>query len=215
MSSTVHAGDVARNIHLWTTGDMKFSLFTATEKSPVLLAFFPCAFTKHENKVWGLACVKIGIAMEIFPSNQARERENDTRFSSTQKNVPSRVISSFWVYFWSPIESARRGSVENKWAQWSHCFEKHSRLDSRQVLNGINDKYNKLYKDLNVRVVGISTDTHWTLDAYQQQKNIKFEMASDFNKEAARAYGILVDKYSSYGYNGVAKEACFLIAFDQ
>ena len=45
------AGDAAKNIHLWTTDSAKFSLFTATETSPVLLAFFPCAFTKHENKV--------------------------------------------------------------------------------------------------------------------------------------------------------------------
>ena len=47
------------------------------------------------------------------------------------------------------------------------------------------------------------------------KKNIRFEMASDFNKDAAKIYGILIDKYSSYGYNGVAKEACFLIAFDK
>ncbi len=51
MSSTVQAGDVAKNIHLWTTDSTRFSLFTATEISPILLAFFPCAFTKHENKV--------------------------------------------------------------------------------------------------------------------------------------------------------------------
>ena len=51
MSKTVQAGDIAKNIHLWTTDDKKFSLFTATEESPVLLIFFPCAFTKHENKV--------------------------------------------------------------------------------------------------------------------------------------------------------------------
>ncbi|CAF0807132.1 unnamed protein product [Adineta steineri] len=133
MSNKIQAGDVAKNIHLWTTENTKFSLFTATEKLPVLLAFFPCAFTKHENK----------------------------------------------------------------------------------ILNGINDKYNKLFKDLNVRIIGISTDTHWTLDAYKNEKNIRFEMASDFNKDAAKAYGILIDKYSSYGYNGVAKEACFLIAFDK
>ncbi|CAF0860264.1 unnamed protein product [Rotaria sordida] len=133
MSKIVQAGDVAKNIHLWTTESTRFSLFTATEKSPVLLAFFPCAFTKHENK----------------------------------------------------------------------------------VLNGLNEKYNKLFKDLNVRIIGISTDTHWTLNAYKIQKTIKFEMASDFNKDAAKTYGILMDKYSSYGYNGVAKEACFLIAFDK
>jgi glutaredoxin-dependent peroxiredoxin len=84
-----------------------------------------------------------------------------------------------------------------------------------QVLNTINDRYDQLFKDLNVRIVGISTDTHWTLNAYQNQKHIRFEMASDFNKEASTAYGILVDKYSSYGYNGVAKDACFLIAFDK
>jgi peroxiredoxin len=90
-----------------------------------------------------------------------------------------------------------------------------SLIHFRQVLNGINDQYNKLFKDLNVRIIGISTDTHWTLGAYKNEKNIKFEMASDFNKDAAKAYGILIDKYSSYGYNGVAKEACFLIAFDK
>ena len=86
---------------------------------------------------------------------------------------------------------------------------------SLQVLYGLNEKFNKLFKDLNVRIVGISTDTHWTLGAYQHEKKIKFEMASDFNKDAAKAYGILMEKYSSYGYNGVAKEACFLIAFDK
>lgn len=51
MSKAVQAGDKAKNIHLWTNESTKFSLFTATDKSPVLLAFFPCAFTKHENKV--------------------------------------------------------------------------------------------------------------------------------------------------------------------
>ena len=79
----------------------------------------------------------------------------------------------------------------------------------------MSDKFQKLYKDLNVRIVGISTDTHWTLAAYKNEKKIKFEMASDFNKDAAKAYGILMDKFSSYGYNGVAKEACFLIALDK
>ena len=50
-NNKLQAGDLAKNIHLWTTETTKFSLFTATEKSPVLLVFFPCAFTKHENKV--------------------------------------------------------------------------------------------------------------------------------------------------------------------
>lgn len=83
------------------------------------------------------------------------------------------------------------------------------------MLNGLSDKFNKLYKDLNVRIIGISTDTHWTLAAYKNEKKIQFEMASDFNKDAAKAYRILMDKFSSYGYNGVAKEACFLIALDK
>lgn len=82
-------------------------------------------------------------------------------------------------------------------------------------MNGINHHFDDLFKDLNVRVIGISTDTHWCLAAYQKEKKIKFELASDFNKDAAKAYGILIDKYSSFGYNGVSKEACFVIAFDR
>lgn len=152
MTSQLQAGDPARNIHVWTTDSSKFSLFTATEASPVLLLFFPCAFTKHENKV-----------RQIAAAAAARVTERRTV----------------------------------------------------QILNSVNDKYSKLFKTANVRIVGISTDTHWTLAAYKEQKNIRFELASDFNKEAAKAYGILIDKYSSYGYNGIAKEACFLIAYDK
>ena len=41
-------------------------------------------------------------------------------------------------------------------------------MDFVKILQSINEIYNKLFKNLNVRIIGISTDTHWTLNAYKK-----------------------------------------------
>jgi peroxiredoxin (alkyl hydroperoxide reductase subunit C) len=67
------------------------------------------------------------------------------------------------------------------------------------------------FKERNVRVVGVSVDSHFTHLAWKNTPvekgglgNVQFPMVADLNKTIARAYGVLLD-------GGVALRGTFLI----
>lgn len=63
----------------------------------------------------------------------------------------------------------------------------------------------------NIRIVGISVDSLFSLRAFAQTYNLPFLLLSDFNKKVARMYGVLHDRWVGYGYSGVAKRSVFLV----
>lgn len=67
------------------------------------------------------------------------------------------------------------------------------------------------YSGLGARVVGISVDSVYALKVFSQTYNLPFPLLSDFNKKAAKAYGVLQDPWVGHGYKGVAKRSIFVI----
>lgn len=67
----------------------------------------------------------------------------------------------------------------------------------------------KMYNSLHATVFGISVDSHHTLREFKKQYNLNFELLSDFNKEASRAYNSFYEEFK--GMKGVAKRAAFVI----
>jgi peroxiredoxin len=67
-----------------------------------------------------------------------------------------------------------------------------------------------LYNGMNAEVIGISVDSLFTLDRFKKENNLNFTLLSDFNKEAATAYGTL---YESFVFDmlGVAKRSAFVV----
>jgi glutaredoxin-dependent peroxiredoxin len=68
----------------------------------------------------------------------------------------------------------------------------------------------KMYRSLDVTVIGISVDSIFTLKAFKKVRNLNFRLLSDFNKEVSRQYDVLCDNY--YGMKGVSKRASFVIS---
>lgn len=66
------------------------------------------------------------------------------------------------------------------------------------------------YNALNAEVIGISVDSLFTLDRFKKEHNLNFTLLSDFNKEAATAYGCLYDSFV-FDMLGVAKRSAFVI----
>ena len=66
------------------------------------------------------------------------------------------------------------------------------------------------YNNLNAEVLGISVDSLFTLDRFKKENNLNFTLLSDFNKEAATAYGCLYDSFV-FDMHGVAKRSAFVI----
>ncbi|MEO6832247.1 MAG: redoxin domain-containing protein [Chitinophagaceae bacterium] len=66
------------------------------------------------------------------------------------------------------------------------------------------------YNDMNAQVFGISVDMPFTLGEFKKQQNLNFPLLSDFNKEAATAYGSIYDSWLM-GLKGVAKRSAFVI----
>ena len=64
-------------------------------------------------------------------------------------------------------------------------------------------------KGLNAKVLGISTDTFFTLKAWGDQQNLGFPLLSDYNKEAIQAYRVV--NPDMIGLKNISKRAVFVI----
>lgn len=68
----------------------------------------------------------------------------------------------------------------------------------------------KMYEQLDVKPLGISVDSLYTLARYKKDQNLNFPLLSDFNKEVSQLYGSLYESFS-YQMKGVSKRSAFLI----
>jgi glutaredoxin-dependent peroxiredoxin len=64
-------------------------------------------------------------------------------------------------------------------------------------------------KGLNANVLGISTDTFFTLKAWGDQQKLGFPLLSDYNKEAIQVYGVV--NPDMIGLKNISKRAVFVI----
>lgn len=67
------------------------------------------------------------------------------------------------------------------------------------------------YDNTHARVFGISVDSLYTLRKFKAEQNLNFALLSDFNKEAAKAYGVLYETFPPFDMQGVSKRAAFVI----
>lgn len=65
------------------------------------------------------------------------------------------------------------------------------------------------YEGLNAQVLGVSVDSPFTLAKFKEDQSYQFPLLSDFNKEAAAAYGALYEDF--LGLKGIAKRSAFVI----
>lgn len=69
------------------------------------------------------------------------------------------------------------------------------------------------YASLNADVIGISVDGPFAQEAWAQKEKIGITLASDLNKTAAKAYGVLVDDLGGLipGFGSTSARAAFVI----
>ncbi|MCE2786819.1 MAG: redoxin domain-containing protein [Bacteroidota bacterium] len=67
-----------------------------------------------------------------------------------------------------------------------------------------------LYSNDKANVVAISVDLPFTLAKFKEEQKLNFDLLSDFNKEASRAYGAIYEDWI-LGLKGVAKRAAFVV----
>lgn len=68
------------------------------------------------------------------------------------------------------------------------------------------------FRRLNAQVFGISVDTHYTQQVFALEKELDFDLLSDFNREAMAAYGIEIEEFN--GYRGIARRSIFVVGPD-
>ena len=68
-----------------------------------------------------------------------------------------------------------------------------------------------IYNDLNTTVYGISVDSVFSLRKFREEQNLNFDLLSDFNREASKAYGCLYPAEFILGMQGVSKRASFIV----
>lgn len=68
-----------------------------------------------------------------------------------------------------------------------------------------------IYNNTNAKVFGISVDSLFTLDKFKTEQNLNFPLLSDFNKEAAKAFGVLYETFPVFDMQGVSKRAAYVI----
>jgi len=68
-----------------------------------------------------------------------------------------------------------------------------------------------VYNNTEAVVFGISVDSLFTLDKFKKEQNLNFQLLSDFNKEASKAYDVLFETFPAFGMQGVSKRAAFVI----
>lgn len=67
------------------------------------------------------------------------------------------------------------------------------------------------YNNSNVKVLGISVDSVFTLDKFKKEQGYNFPLLSDFNKEASQTYDSIYDSFTDMNMKGVSKRSAFLI----
>ena len=65
------------------------------------------------------------------------------------------------------------------------------------------------YESLNADVIGVSVDSPFSQEAWANKEGIKVKLASDLNKSAAKAYGVLLEDLAGFG--AVSARAAFVI----
>jgi peroxiredoxin len=68
-----------------------------------------------------------------------------------------------------------------------------------------------LYNNTNAQVLGVSVDSLFVLGKYKAEQNLNFPLLSDFNKAAAKAYGVLYETFPAFEMQGVSKRAAFVV----
>ena len=71
-----------------------------------------------------------------------------------------------------------------------------------------------VYNNANATVLGISVDSLFTLDKFKAEQNLNFPLLSDFNKQAATAFGVLYETFPAFEMAGVSKRAAFVVDKD-
>ena len=67
------------------------------------------------------------------------------------------------------------------------------------------------YNIANAQVLGLSVDSLFTLGKFKAEQHLNFPLLSDFNKEAAKSYGVLYEVFPAFELQGVSKRAAFVI----
>jgi len=67
-----------------------------------------------------------------------------------------------------------------------------------------------LYEKSNAVVLGISVDSPYTLIKFKEDLHLNFDLLSDFNKEASKAYECMYETFA-LGCKGVSKRSAFVI----
>lgn len=65
------------------------------------------------------------------------------------------------------------------------------------------------WERVGAKVLGISIDSPFVNRRFAEETRVPFPLLSDFNKEAAAAYGVLYPEF--YGMRGVSKRAAFVV----
>ena len=68
------------------------------------------------------------------------------------------------------------------------------------------------FTKVNAKVLGVSTDTFFTLKAWGDQQNLGFPLLSDYNKDVINKYGVV--NPDMIGLKNIAKRAVFVIDKD-
>ena len=69
------------------------------------------------------------------------------------------------------------------------------------------------YNSMNATVFGISVDSLFSLKKFKEEQNLNFDLLSDFNKEASKAYDCLYPEFIN-GMKGVSKRSAYIIDKD-
>jgi peroxiredoxin len=68
-----------------------------------------------------------------------------------------------------------------------------------------------LYNTTDAEVLGVSIDSLFVLGKFKSDQNLNFPLLSDFNKAAAKAYGVLYEIFPVFEMQGVSKRAAFVV----
>ncbi len=67
------------------------------------------------------------------------------------------------------------------------------------------------YNNTKATVLGVSVDSLFSLGKFKEEQKLNFDLLSDFNKEAAKAFGVLYEVFPAFEMQGVSKRAAFVI----